>query len=293
MLFFTEEGAYMAKIGILTDTTHCLPAELIDRYHIKVVPVGLVLDGKPYLDQFEITPAEFWDKFEKLKEIPTTFAPNPQEFEKALTELALKNDSIICLLVSKILSGTNSAALAARKKILEKKPGLRIEIIDSKCAAGALGFLVLEAARAAESGNSFEDVIKVVQNLLPRVTYLTALETMKYLIKGGRAPKVAVIGDLLGIRPIITNNKETGEVLSIGRGQGKKNAMSKLVNMVADFADPKKPLHIMVHYTTNLQDGEKLQEMVKAKYNCEELYMTPYTPVMAVHTGPVLSLAFY
>jgi DegV family protein with EDD domain len=283
----------MAKIGILTDTTHCLPAELIDRYHIKVVPVGLVLDGKPYLDQFEITPAEFWEKFEKLKDIPTTFAPNPQEFEKAFAEMTLSADHIICIMVSKILSGTHNAAIAARKKILEQKPGLRIEIIDSKCAAGALGFLVLEAARAADSGNSFEDTIKVIQGLLPRVTFLTAFDTMKYLIKGGRAPRVAVIGDLLGIRPIVTNNKETGEVLSIGRGHGKKNAMAKMVNMVADYVEPNKPLHMIVHYTTNLQDGEKLREMVKARYNCEELYMTPYTPVMAVHTGPVLSLAFY
>lgn len=283
----------MAKTGILTDTTHCLPAELIDRYRIKVVPVGLVLDGKPYRDQFEITPDQFWEKFLKLKDTPTTFAPNPQEFEKGFEELALSCDSIICILVSKILSGTHAAAQTARKKILEKRGGLKIEIVDSKCAAGALGFLVLEAARAAGSGNSFEDVIKVVQSLLPRVTYLTALETMKYLIKGGRAPKVAVIGDLLGIRPIITNNKETGEVISIGRGQGKKNAMTKMINMVADYTQPGKPLHMMVHYTTDIQDGEKLKEMVKARYKCDELYMTPYTPVMAVHTGPVISLAFY
>jgi DegV family protein with EDD domain len=122
---------------------------------------------------------------------------------------------------------------------------------------------------------------------------LTTLETMKYLIKGGRAPKLAAIGNLLGVRPIITNNKQTGEVSSIGRGQGKKNAMEKMVNLVADFVEPNKPLHMIVHYTDNLQDGEKLKEMVQAKYKCEELYLTPYSPVMAVHVGPVTSLAFY
>jgi DegV family protein with EDD domain len=283
----------MAKIGILTDTTNCLPPELISRYSIKVVPVGLVLDNKPYLDQVEITSAEFWEKFKHLKNNPTTFAPNPKEFENAFAEMALNVDNIICILVSKILSGTQNAALSAKKTFLGQKSGARIEIIDSKCAAGAMGFLVLEAARKVEGGSSFEETINVIQNMLPKVTYLTALETMKYLIKGGRAPKVAAIGNLLGVRPIITNNKETGAVLSMGRGQGKKNTMEKLVNMVGDFVEPNKPLHMIVHYTTNLQDGEKLREMIKAKYNCEELYMTPYTPVMAVHTGPVLSLAFY
>ncbi len=283
----------MAKIGILTDTTHCLPTEFIDRYNIKVVPMGLVLDRKPYLDQVEITPAEFWEKFKTLKQVPTTFAPNPEDFEKAFLEMSLSVDSIICILVSKVLSGTHNTAFAARKSLQEQKPGFKIEIIDSKCAAGALGFLVLEAARAVERGSSFEEVLNLVHNMLPKVTYLTAFDTMKYLIKGGRAPKVALIGNLLGVRPIITNNKETGEVLSIGRGQGKKNTMEKLVNLVSEYAEPDKPLHMIAHFTTNIKDGEKLREMVTARYKCEELYMTPYSPVMAVHTGPVISLAFY
>jgi len=283
----------MPKIGILTDSTHCLPSEFIRRYGIKVIPMGLVINNKAYYEQIEITPSEFWEKFKTLKSQPTTFAPNPKEFEKLFAEMALSFDNIICILVSKILTATQNAAISAKKDFLEKHPGVRIQIIDSKCAAGALGFLVLEAARAVERGNSFEEVINLVQNMLLKVTYLTALETMKYLIKGGRAPKIAAIGNLLGVRPIITNNKETGEVLTIGRGQGKKNTMTKLVSMVGDFVEPNKPLHMIVHYTNNLQDGEKLREMVKARYDCEELYMTPYSPVMAVHVGPVISLAFY
>ena len=283
----------MPKIGILTDSTHCLPSEFIRRYGIKVIPMGLVINNKAYYEQIEITPSEFWEKFKTLKSQPTTFAPNPKEFEKLFAEMALSFDNIICILVSKILTATQNAAISAKKDFLEQHPGVRIQIIDSKCAAGALGFLVLEAARAVERGNSFEEVINLVQNMLLKVTYLTALETMKYLIKGGRAPKIAAIGNLLGVRPIITNNKETGEVLTIGRGQGKKNTMTKLVSMVSDFVEPNKPLHMIVHYTNNLQDGEKLREMVKARYDCEELYMTPYSPVMAVHVGPVISLAFY
>jgi DegV family protein with EDD domain len=283
----------MARIGILTDTTNCLPSELIKQYGISVVPVGLVLNGKTYRDQFEITPTEFWERFKRLKEMPGTSAPSPGEFETAFADLSKHADNILCILVSKILSATQESAMLARKVFLEKNPGTRIEIIDSKCAAGALGFLVLEAARTAQAGKSFEEVIQLVQNMLPRVTYLTALESMKYLIKGGRAPKMAAIGDILGVKPIISNNKETGEVASVGRGRGKAKTMEKLVDMISDFVDPGKPLHMMVHFTTNLKDGEKLKKLVTNRYNCVELYMTPYTPVMAAHTGPVISLAFY
>jgi DegV family protein with EDD domain len=283
----------MARIGILTDTTNCLPAELISRYGIKVVPIGVVLNNKPYYEQVEISSDEFWEKFKALKTLPTTFAPNPKDFEKKFEEMAPGVDCILCILVSKILTATQTAAESAKKTFQEKYPGIRVEIIDSKCAAGALGFLVLEAARAVERGNSMEEVMKIVQDMLPKVTYLTAMESMKYLIRGGRAPKIATIGDFLGVKPIITNNKKTGEVSSLERGQGKKNTMLKLVNLVGDFVEPGQPVHMIVHYTNNLKDGETLKEMVKAKYNCEELYMTPYSPVMAVHVGPVISLAFY
>jgi len=283
----------MAKIGIVTDTTNCLPPELIKQYGIGVVPVGLVLDGKVYRDQVEIAPAEFWEKFKKLKEMPGTSAPSPGEFETVFADLSKHDDSILCILVSKILSATNDSAVVAKKNFLEKNPKVKIEIIDSKCAAGALGFLVLEAARAAQAGKSFEEVIKLVQDMLPKVTYLTALESMKYLIKGGRAPKVAAIGDMMGVKPIIGNNKENGAVASLDRGRGKAKTMEKLVDMVVDFVEPGKPIHMMVHYTTDIKDGEKLKDMVSSRYDCVELYMTPYTPVMAAHTGPVISLGFY
>jgi DegV family protein with EDD domain len=283
----------MTRIGILTDTTNCLPPELISQYGIKVVPVTVIVNNRPYREQVDMTPAEFWEKFPTLKTLPSTSAPNPAEFLQAFEELSQKADIIIGILVSKILSGTHNAASLARKAFLEQKPGVTIEIVDSKCAAGALGFLVLEAARAVEAGQDFEQIMQLIKNMLPRVTYLTALETMRYLIKGGRAPKVAFIGELMGVRPIITNNKETGEVSSVSRAKGKEGAMGKMVDMVNDYIDPAKPLHMMVHYTTSIEDGEKLKEMVTKRYKCEELYMTPYSPVMAAHVGPVLSLAFY
>jgi len=283
----------MTRIGIVTDTTNCLPPELIKQYAIGVVPLGLVIDGRTYRDQFEITPAEFWDKFMMAEEMPGTTAPSPGEFEDIFIELSKSNDDIICILLSKVFSATQSSAEVAKETLIKSKPGLRIEIIDSKCAAGAMGFLVLAAARAVQAGKSFEEVIQVVHDMLPKVTFLTALETMKYLIKGGRAPKTAIIGNLLQVKPIITNNKKTGEVANVGRAMGKRNAMQKLVDMVADFTDTGKPLHMMVHFTNKIADGEELKRLVTARYNCVELYMTPYTPVMAAHAGPSLSLAFY
>ncbi|MBI2854291.1 MAG: DegV family protein [Chloroflexi bacterium] len=112
-------------------------------------------------------------------------------------------------------------------------------------------------------------------------------------MKSGRAPKTAWVGELVQVKPIIGIVNGTGVVENLGRVRTTRKAMARLVDMIKDYADTSKPLHMVVHYTDRIEDGEELRDMVKAQYNCAELYMAPYTPTMAGHTGPVVSVAFY
>lgn len=283
----------MSKVGVVTDSTCCLPEELVKEYGIRVVPVVLTINGKPYKDGVDITPGEFWKMFKGLDTLPTTSTPSAGDFVEVIRDLAKSTDSIICIMVSGALSGTYSAALHAKDITKSELPGLKVEVVDSKIATGALGFVVLEAARASCAGKSLSEIVQIVEGMLSRVRYLTAFETLKYLIKGGRAPKAALIGELLQVKQIITNDNKTGLIIPIARARGRRKSMAKMVDMVKEYIDPDKPLHMMVHYTDDVAGGEELKTMVTARYNCAELYMTPYTPVMACHTGPVLSLSFY
>jgi DegV family protein with EDD domain len=283
----------MSKVGIVTDSISCLPTELIKEYDIRIVPAGFSLNGKGYLDQVDLTPDEFWRLFKKAKEMPTTSAISPGAFATAFAELGKITDNIVSILVSKALSAINEAAVQARQLVKSEHPNLNIEIIDSKTATGAQGFIVLEAARAAQAGKSLADIIKVAHNMIPRVKFVVAMDTLKYLIKIGRAPKTAYIVELLRVKPIIGMVSGTGLVENLGRARGKQKAMVKLVDMVKEYIDTRKPVHLIVHYTDRIEDGEALKALVTARFNCAELYMTPYTQVMASATGPVVSLAFY
>jgi len=283
----------MSKVGIVTDSTNCLPPELIKEYDIRVAPYHLILEGKDYRDQIEITPAEFWQRFSDLKEIPTTGVPGPGELANVFAELAESTDSIVCIDVSRAISAIYESFKAARETVMEEHPHLKIEYVDSKSSVGALGFIVLEAARAAQAGKSLNEVVRIAQDLVPRVKWICALDTLKYLIKGGRAPKTAVIGEFLHIKPIIGFVNGTGLVSSLGKERGKQKALLKLVDMVKDYADISKPLHVMAHFTNRIEEGEELKEMVTSKYNCAEVYMTDLTPVMTTHTGPAVGLSFY
>ncbi|MCK4962665.1 MAG: DegV family protein [Anaerolineales bacterium] len=282
----------MPKIGIVTDTTSCLPPELVKEYDIRIMPVGLVIGGKHYQDT-DLTNEEFWQLFYAANGSTSTTAVSPGDFASVFEELSKSCDSIVCIVVSKALSATFTAATQGKELVREKNPEIKIEIVDSRTSTGALGFVVIETARAARAGKSFDEVVQVANDMIPRVKFVTAMDTLKYLIKSGRAPKTAVLGDLLGVKPIIGMVSNTGLVENLGRVRGKQKALAKIVELAREHIEPGKPVHAMFHYTDGVAAGETLREMITSQIDCEEVYLTPYTPVMASSTGPVVAFAFY
>ena len=282
----------MSRVGIVTDTTSCLPPELVKEYDIRIVPVGLVIGGKHYKDT-DLTNEEFWQLFYAANGSTSTAAASPGECASVFEELIKSHDSIVCIVVSKALSATFEAATQGKELVREKNPEIKIEIVDSRTSAGALGFVVIEAARAARAGRSFEEVVQVANDMIPRVKFVTAMDTLKYLIKSGRAPKTAVIGDVLGVKPIIGMVSNTGLVENLGRVRGKQKALAKIAELAREHIEPGKPVHAMFHYTDGVAAGETLRDMITSQIDCEEVYLTPYTPVMASATGPVVAFSFY
>ena len=282
----------MSKVGIVTDTTSCLPPELVKEYGIRIAPVGLVIGGKHYKDT-ELTNDEFWQLFYAVNGDTTTAAVNPGDFASIFEELGKSTDGIVCIVVSKALSATLEAATQGKKTAREKNPKVDIEIVDSRTSAGALGFIVLEAARAAKAGKSLKEVVQAANDMIPRVKFITAMNTLKYLIRTGRAPKTAVIGDLLGVKPIIGMVSNTGLVENLGRVRGKQKSLAKIAELAKQHIEPGGKVHAMFHYTDGIAAGETLRDIVISQIDCEEIHLTPYTPVMASATGPVVALSFW
>jgi DegV family protein with EDD domain len=152
--------------------------------------------------------------------------------------------------------------------------------------------VVLEAAKAARAGKTLAEVVKIAQDAIPRANFFCTLDSLKYLIRSGRAPKIAFIGDLMKVKPIISINKENGWVENVGRARGKEKAMRKMVEMVRSLV-PDKPVHLNIHYSDNAADGEELKKIASARLNVVELLMTPYSPVMASQCGPVVAIAYF
>jgi DegV family protein with EDD domain len=282
----------MSKIAFVTDTISCLPQQLIEEYRIKLVPTCLIINGKSYRDGIDMNNDDFWKQFDDMQNFSTS-AALPGDFIKTFKEAGKEADNIICTLVSKALSATNTSAIQAQKLLKTENPELNIEIIDSRTGTAAEGFIVLEGARAARAGKNLEEVKQVMYDMITRVKWVNAMETTKYLIKIGRAPKTIPTEVFLQIKPMIAMLHNTGLVEDPGPAKSKQESFQKMVDMIGQNTDLSRPLHVIVHYTNNIADGQQLVSMVKAKYNPVEIYLTPYSAVMCGTTGPCNAIAFF
>lgn len=280
------------SISVLTDSLAGIPAELIKQYRIKIIPGILTINGKNYRDNIDINPDEFWKLFPSIKTYTST-APSPGEFVNFFQDAGKTSKEIIFIATSKQMSAIYQSAVSAQDILKSESPDLHIQVIDSKYAVGAMGFIVIEAIRAVEGGKNLAAVLQVIQDMMGKVRSVATMETLKYLIRSGRAPKTAYLGELFGIKPLVGMVSGTGLAESLGTVRGKERSFQRLIELIAEYADTKKPLHAMVQYTNSLADGQKLAQMVKTRYDCAELYITPYTPIIAGHSGPLNSIAFY
>jgi DegV family protein with EDD domain len=281
------------RVCIVTDTTACLPVDLARQLEVVIVPVVYIFGKESFRDGIDLTTSQFYARLRIAQKLPTTSGGLAGAYLEAFQKAAQKSDCILCINLSIKLSSMYNSARMAREMALVAQPGLNIEVIDTNTAAGAQGLIVTAAARAAQNGADLTEVIKLVRTLMPKVHLLAMLDTLRYLVKGGRAPRAAEIAtSLLQIKPII--GVIDGAAKPIENCLTVPKAMQRLVQMVEDETRSNTPLHIVTMQAGAEERGQKLFNMISKKYHPVESGLWEFTPVMGVHTGPgLVALAFY
>jgi DegV family protein with EDD domain len=256
------------------------------------VPISFIIEGRSYRDGVDITPKEVYEFVASSKRLPTTTSPSPGEFLQAYHELSEWARGIICVTICSDISMMYDSAIQAKQMAARELPGLAIDVLDSRTAGGAQGFVAMAAARAAAAGRSLEEVTEVAAGMVPRVNMIAALETLQYLAKAGRIPRVAAWGSsILKINPILTFSRDGIGLLEKARTKGK--AVQRLVEIMEERTGDR-PVHVNVMHANTIAEAEALRERVESRFNCVELYVTDFAPTMGVQAGPgVVALAFY
>ncbi len=281
------------KVAIVTDTTACLPQEHVEKYGIEVVPVVFIFEDKSYQDGIDMSPAEFYAQLRRAEKLPTTSNTSPDPYLAAYRKASQTASSILCITPPSKLSGMFNSAQVATEMAKEALPNVVVEVLDCSTAAAGQGLVVLAAARAAASGKSPTKVAEVARSVMRRVDLLATLDTMKYLVKGGRVPKAAAfVGSLLQIKPIFAISD--GDAYPVTNARTNPGAIKRILEIMGQKIFEGQPLHVAVMHADALDRAKELRDKISSRFSCIELFITEFTPVMGVHTGPgVVGVAFY
>jgi DegV family protein with EDD domain len=284
----------MKKVAVVSDSTCSLPQKVVDKYDISIVPLEIIYDGKSYRDGIDITPNEVF-KIMRLKEnLPTTSTASAGDFLNAYRQLSRKAKNILCITLTSLQSKTFEAALAAKEIAKEELPETTVEVFDSRSVAAALGFIVREAARVASQGAGLSDTIEATRKMMNKVNFLAMLDTLYYLARLGRIARAAAwAGSLLDMKPILEHNPAVGETMPVARPRTRKKAIERMLQIMAERTGSS-PVHVWVQHADELEAAKRLAADIKSRFNCAEMLITEFTPVMGVHTGPgLLAIGFY
>ena len=187
------------KIIIASDSTCDLSPELIEKYDIHILPLGVTLGDKTYTDGVDINPDMIYENYEKNGTLPKTSAVNIAQYEEFFEEKTKEGYSIVFFTISSEMSSTFSNARLAAEDYDN------VYAVDTRNLSTGGGLLVLTAAEMAAEGKSAKEIAEACSALTPNVDASFVIDSLEFLYKGGRCSAVAKVGaTVLGLKPCIT-----------------------------------------------------------------------------------------
>lgn len=268
-------------VRIVTDSIADLPAQVVRELGITVVPLNVRFGTEVYRDGIDLTVDQFYARLLQDKVLPVTSVPSPRAFVDAYDHLAEEANEILAITVSARLSGVHEVAV---QSIGLMKRRCRVEVLDSRWAVMAQGFIVMAAARAAMAGASLDEVLTAARRNIARVEFRAAFDTLEYLKRGGRIGRAqALLGSLLNINPII--GMKDGEVVPIARRRTRVDAIDYLYDFARGYAHIEE---MAIEDAAAPEEAEKLAERLGDIFLRERIYRSRTSPAIGTHSGPGL-----
>jgi len=272
------------KTAIITDSAANLQKETLAKYqNLFVVPLMIVVDEKSYRDEIEITTDEVYQLLDDHD--VSTSLPSIDDLNKLLDQL--KKDGYTDAIVLNLSSGL-SGTFNAFRLAFESVEGINITHMDTKTLGGGLAIMVEQACEMVSQNISIPQIIKSLNKLRYEDSIaLYTIGTLKYLRKGGRIGKVeGTIGNILRIKPVITVNDE-GVYVTVSKGFGIQRSFLAMKDLLVEkFKNA--AIDLIVHFGDDLEKAKQLGESLRKELNIRNISLYKLTPVLGIHTGPVM-----
>ncbi len=273
---------------IIADSTCDINAQDEKLLNIRTIPLQVTFGDKSYKDIVEISKREFFEKLETSEVLPVTSQPTPDLFAEVFKEYKELDEEVILITLASKLSGTHQSAVIAKEMVDYDK----IYIVDSATATSGSGILVRLACALRDEGKSAKEIYEILEAKKEKANLIAMVDTLKYLIKGGRVSKAAgAIGGILNVKPIIA--VKDGEVLTINKVRGKTGGYNELINQFkSKNVDTDLPITLL--HANDEQAMEDLEELliengIKYNWSYDEV-----GSVIGTHAGPgCVGIAFF
>ena len=270
------------KTAIVTDSSCDLSDEQLAQHAVRMISLRVVCQNAEYRDRIDIQEDELYALLEK--ELPKTSLPLPEDVSALYGQLQAEGyTDVVHISISSGLSGTYNMV----RMITQDMP-MNIRLVDSKTLSTGLGMMVLEAARALESGATPDEAAEAALNVRKTQLGMFVIRTLEYLRKGGRIGLVeGMVGSLLQLKPIIFVNDE-GVYQTLAKARGFKSAVDTMMQEAKRFfGSARIKLSVVNGHVPG--DAAVLLQRVKEELNVDDgAFISQVSPVLAIHTGPGL-----
>ncbi|MEG0370722.1 MAG: DegV family protein [Clostridium sp.] len=278
-------------IKIVTDSTSYIPKHIIDEYDISIVSLNLLLNDISHRE-LDLTNDTFYTQMNESNTIPTSSQPVPSELYSIFENIITNGDSVLGIFLSSDMSGTFSSSHLVRNMIIENYPNANIELMDSRTNCMQMGFIAIEAAKAAKAGLSMDEVIKTASSVLENSKFLFTPDSLDYLQKGGRIGTAsALLGTILQIKPILT--VQNGVTTLFAKVRTKKKTIETIINSFLKDIEGKTLGDVIVHHINAPEEGQLIATILEEKIG-QPVHIQPIGPIIGLHVGPgSIGLAYF
>lgn len=269
----------MSKIKLIVDSTHDLPQQYLDDHGIVQIPLNIVMDGKTYIDQEEITSEEYLKQLVTLKDIPKTSQPPTGKFAEIYEKYIDEGYEILSLHMTHRLSGTVGSAQTAAGMVNGK-----VTVVDSGFIAQSYGFIIQNVAELIIKHKSMDEIVAAIDTMKHQSRLFLVISQLDYLRKGGRISRgKGFIGGLMNLKPVA--EVIDGEIQVIQNARTQNAVVKLLTKEVAKMADDYKYLRIGISQADAMDLLEKIKASIE-QYTDEKISINTTTPIVSTHTGP-------
>ena len=289
----------MEDFIIITDGSGDLTAEQRQKFNIEKPLPGTVLwpdnvsrTADP--DWNNITPEKYFEMMDDKKNVFKTSLPAPSEIYEILEKYAKEGKNIIIPTLSGGMSGTFSVVSTTANELMENYPGVKIHVVDSRRYGGATALLAVTASIHREKGFSFQETCDYIDNMALNVHECGFLDDLFFLHRSGRVSKMAaVMGTMVGIKPMADFDNETGKSIVIGKARGNKKFLKALPEYVKQTIGSAHGKVFIVTHSNREKVAKEVERIIKETFNPENILFVSLGQLNGANVGPGLCAVFY